>query len=263
MTFPLVPLLLLAALPGLAADMKLYLKEGGFHTVREFEVKPDRVRFFSTERGEWEEMPLDLVDLKKTQAERQRRQTEAAEQQKADHAEQDAERAQRRDVARIPPEAGVYWIDAANVIALEVADVKVVNDKRRSILKTVTPIPVVAAKSTLEIEGKSSKRPIARAVPELYLRITQQERFTIVRCAPGKEGTRIVERWSVVPISKELIQERDEVAVFRYQLGEDLYKVWPQKPMMPGEYAFIQYTDGKGEVRVWDFTVRGEAAPQP
>ena len=262
MLLPLLLLLFFTATPARAADGKLYLKDGGFHMVREFEVKPDRVRFFSTERGDWEEMPLDLVDLKKTQAEQQRRQTEAAEQQKADRVEHDAERAQRRDIARIPQEDGVYWIDAASVIALKAADVKVVTDKRRSILKTITPIPMVAGKATLEVEGKTSERPIARAVPELYLRIGQPERFTIVRCAPGKEGTRIVERWSIVPISKELIQERDEVPVFRYQLGEGLYKVWPQKPMTPGEYAFIQYTDGKGQVQVWDFTVRGEA-PQP
>ena len=88
-------LVLLAALP-LAADLKLYLKEGGFHVVREFEIKPDRVRFYSTERADWEEMPLDLVDLKKTEAEQKRRATSEAEQKKADTTEREAERAQRR-----------------------------------------------------------------------------------------------------------------------------------------------------------------------
>jgi hypothetical protein len=262
MTLPLLLLLLLAAQPA-AADVKLYLKEGGHHAVREFEVKGDRVRFYSTERGDWEEMPLELIDLKKTQAEQRRLSVYAEEQKKGDAAERDAERTQKREVARIPEDAGVYWIDGANVIALQASDVKVVGDKRRSILKAVTPIPIVAGKSTLEIDGKTSQRPIARQTPELYLRITQPERFTIVRLARGKEGTsRIVERWSVVPISKELVQEHDEVDVFRHQVAEDVYKVWPQKSMPPGEYAFIQYTDGKGNVQVWDFTVLGEA-PKP
>ncbi len=250
--------LLLAALP-LAADLKLYLKEGGHHVVREYEVKSDRVRFYSAERGDWEEIPLDLIDLKKTQAEQKRRETSEAAQKKADTVERDAERDQRREANAIPDETGVYWIDNGNVVALKPADVKVVTDKRRSILKTITPIPVVAGKSTLEVEGRTSQRPIGRQLPELYLRIGQSEQFGIVRCSPGKEGSRIVERWSVVPISKELVQERDDVEVFLYQVSEGLYKVWPQKPMLPGEYAFIQFTAGKGNVQVWDFTIQGEA----
>ena len=255
---PTLLLLLLAAAFPLAADLKLYLKEGGYHVVSEYEIKPDRVRFYSTERGDWEEMPLELIDLKKTQAEQKRRENAAAADQKADEAERKAERMQSREAKAIPEEAGVYWIDQGNVIALKQADVKVVTDKRRSILKAITPIPMVAGKSTLEVDGRTSERPIPRQTPELYLRILDPERFTIVKCAWGKDGTRVVERWSVIPISKELVQERDEVDVFRYQVGEGLYKVWPQKPMLPGEYAFIQYTDGKGNVQVWDFTIQGE-----
>jgi len=257
---PTLLFLIVLAATSWAADLKLYLKEGGFHVVREYEIKTDRVRFFSVERGEWEEMPLELVDLKKTQGEQKRREASEAETKKADAAEREAERTQRREVNAIPDDAGVYWIDGKNVIALKAADVKVVTDKRRNILKTITPIPMVAGKSTLEVDGRTSQRPIPRQLPELYLRIDRPERFTVVRCSPGKEGTRIVERWSVIPISKELVQERDEVDVFRYQLSDNLYKVWPQKPMPPGEYAFIQYTDGKGNVQVWDFTVQGEVA---
>jgi hypothetical protein len=262
----LLPYLLLVlgsvAIPAWAADTKLYLKEGGFHKVREFEIKPDRVRYFSTERGDWEEIPLDLVDLKKTQRELKQRESDEAEIKKIETAERTAERGQRKEISLIPAEPGVYWIDGGNLMALQAADVKVVTDKRRSILKAITPVPMVAGKSTLEMDGRNSKFTIARQSPELYLRLSQSQQFTIVRCAWGKEGTRIVERWSIVPISKELIQERDEVPVFRYQVGEDLYKIWPQKPMLPGEYAFLQYTEGKPDVQVWDFAVRGEA-PQP
>jgi hypothetical protein len=59
----LLPLLLLAA------NVRLYLKDGQHHLVREYRVLEDRVRFFSTERGEWEEVPLTLVDLKRTENE--------------------------------------------------------------------------------------------------------------------------------------------------------------------------------------------------
>ena len=59
----------LALLPSLAANVKLYLKDGTYHVVREYEVQADRVRFYSVERSEWEEIPLDLVDLRRTEAE--------------------------------------------------------------------------------------------------------------------------------------------------------------------------------------------------
>ena len=29
----------------------------------------------------------------------------------------------------------------------------------------------------------------------------------------------------------------------------------PMEPMEPGEYAWIQYTEGKGNTQVWDFAV--------
>lgn len=260
MLLPWLVLLLAAAWvapPALRAfDVKLYLKEGGHHMVREYEVKPDRVRFYSVERQEWEEIPLDLVDLKKTESDKKRLEEQVAKNAEADRAEREAERAQRREIAKVPDEPGVYWIDGTNLVALKTAEPKVVNNKRRSILKALSPIPIVAGKATLEVDGPNSAQPIVLARPEFYLRIAEPERFTIVRCTPGKAGTsRIVERWSIVPVTKELVQEHDAVEVFRHQVGSDLYKVWPQKEMRPGEYAFIQYTEGKGNVKIWDFSV--------
>jgi hypothetical protein len=52
-----------------AANVKLYLKDGGYHVVREYQVQTDRVHFYSVERSQWEDIPLDLVDLKRTESE--------------------------------------------------------------------------------------------------------------------------------------------------------------------------------------------------
>ena len=49
-----------------AANTRLYLKDGGYQLVREYQVLEDRVRYYSTERADWEEIPLELVDLDKT-----------------------------------------------------------------------------------------------------------------------------------------------------------------------------------------------------
>ena len=52
-----------------AANYKLFLKDGDFQLVREYQVDGDRVRYYSVERSDWEEMPVSLIDLKRTEAE--------------------------------------------------------------------------------------------------------------------------------------------------------------------------------------------------
>jgi hypothetical protein len=54
------------SVPAAAANIKLYLKDGTYQLVREYLVLSDRVKFYSSDRADWEEMPLVLVDLKKT-----------------------------------------------------------------------------------------------------------------------------------------------------------------------------------------------------
>jgi len=49
--------------------VRLYLKDGSYHLVREYKVSGDRVRYYSVERSAWEEIPLGLVDIEKTEKE--------------------------------------------------------------------------------------------------------------------------------------------------------------------------------------------------
>jgi hypothetical protein len=51
-------------------------------------------------------------------------------------------------------------------------------------------------------------------------------------------------------------------------MAEGLYKIWPTKPLEPGEYAVMEYTDGKVNIQVWDFAYDPKAkqaldAPPP
>jgi hypothetical protein len=239
--------------------IRLYLTDGTYQSVREYEVKQDRVRFFSTERGEWEEIPVDLVDLKRTKAEQKEHEEAIRAESAATRAEDRAIREMQREAARVPQDPGVYWINGAALTPLKQAEPKVVSNKRRSILKAISPIPIVAGKSTVELDGESAALAIGQERPEFYIRLAAEERFTIVRLHP-KKGVRLVETWNVIPVSKELIQEHDAVEIFRYQADDGLYKIWAQKPMPAGQYAVIEYTEGKGNTRVWDFAVAGGGA---
>src|SRR5438309_601062 len=99
------------ALTAWAANLKLYLKDGTYHLVREYQVETDRVRFYSVERSQWEEMPLDLIDLKRTESEESARKTELDKEAKLLSDEDRVERQIQKEVLRIPQDPGVYWLE--------------------------------------------------------------------------------------------------------------------------------------------------------
>src|SRR3954452_24953719 len=98
----------LLAFAALAANIKLYLREGGYQLVREYKVDGDRVRYYSIERSDWEELPLAMVDLKRTEAEAKQKQAAIEEEAKIISAEDKAERERLDEVAKIPQGPGVY-----------------------------------------------------------------------------------------------------------------------------------------------------------
>ena len=56
------PLPLQPGVPGMGRNHRLILKDGSYQMVRDYQIVGERVRYLSQERGEWEELPADLVD---------------------------------------------------------------------------------------------------------------------------------------------------------------------------------------------------------
>jgi len=248
-------LVFLLAFAAWAANIKLYLKDGNYHLVREYQVESDRVRFYSVERSQWEEMPLTLVDLKRTEAEAAQRKAELEKDAKMISEEDKAERAIQEEVMKIPQDPGVYWVEGGQTKILKQAESNVRTNKGRSILKRLAPLPVVSGKATLELDNPHSLNIFTNPEQEFYFQLSETERFAIVKLTP-KGNVRIVENITTVPVTNEVVEEPVLIPILHRQLADNLYKIWPKEPLAPGEYAVVEYTDGKMNMQLWDFAVK-------
>jgi len=248
--------LLSLALAAWAANIKLYLKDGSYQIVREYKTESDRVRFYSIERSEWEEIPLEMVDLKRTESEANERKAELEKDSKMIAAEEKVEREMEKEVSRIPQDPGVYWIDGKETKVIKVGEVSVHTNKGRSVLAKLSPIPAVSGKGTLELQGAHSPNVFTNGEQEFFIQLSDTERFGIARITT-KAAVRIVENLTFMPITKEVVEEPTMVETFQKQLTPDgLYKIWAKEALPPGEYAVVEYTEGKLNMQVWDFAIK-------
>ena len=237
-----------------AQKINLYLKSGGDLTVKKYEVVDDRVRYYSIERSAWEEIPLPYVDLEKTEREQDRKQAARAARAQEDRVERAARRKARTELHGVPLEDGVYYLRGEAVEPIEQAEVIVVGNKKRTFLKALAP--VFLGKSTLEVDGTAAKFTAHGDKPMLYVRLEKIERLMLVRLTGKKNKTRIVQHILKAPKGSEILEQQEEVEIFRQQLAPQVYKLWPVAPIGPGEYAVIEFTRGKNDLRVWDFALQ-------
>ena len=252
--------LLLLVFTAWAANLKLYLKDGGYHIVREYQVQSDRVHFYSVERSQWEDIPLDLVDLKRTEAEVAERQAQVEKDSQAIAEEEKAERDLALETRRIPQDPGVYWLEGNQAKVIKAAQSTIHTNKGRSVLKALSPIPIVPGKGTLELSGAHSPNVFTNPEQEFYVQLSDAERFGVAKLTP-KGAVRIVEELTIQPVTRQVDEEPELVDTFQQQLdnnGNGLYKVWPKEKLPPGEYAVIEYTPGKLITQVWDFAIKAK-----
>ncbi len=238
-----------------AQRIALYLTDGDKIVIREYKTAGDRIRYFSVERNQWEEIPKDLVDIERTREVNKRMQEAARVRKEEVERERRAERRARTELHQVPLDDGVYHLRGNEIVPLPQAVLAVNRSKKRTVLKILSPAPIVADKQTLALEGLAAALATAAPKPIFYMRLERFSRFGIVRVKPEeKRKRRVVQTIQTIPQSTEQFENQEDVEVFRQQLAPLVYKIWPVEDLPPGEYALIDFTPGESNLRVWDFS---------
>jgi hypothetical protein len=185
------PLPLKPDLPGMGTNHRLILKDGSYQVVRKYEVVGDRVRYISVERGgDWEELPVDLVDWDATrkwerdhanQAEEAASPAmkEAEDIDKEEEAARDQQKARMPEVAKgleLPDEDGVFALDTfqgtPELVELLPTELNM-NAKTKHGLRTLNPL--AGAKASLELEGAHAKVHLHVNDPAIYLSLNARD----------------------------------------------------------------------------------------
>jgi hypothetical protein len=242
-----------------AANLKLYLKDGGFQLVREYQVLQDRVHFYSVERSQWEDIPAELVDLKRTETEAAAHAEKLEKDAKSLTEEDEARKALQKEVMRIPQDPGVYWLDRDATHTIKAADSEVHTNKGRTALRVLTGVPqMIAGKGTVEIQGAHSLNVFTDPQQEFYIQVSETEAFGIVKLT-SRTGVRVVENLTFEPVTKMVDEEIVPIEIIMQEMAKGgLYKIWAQEPLPPGEYAVAQYTLGKMNMQIWDFAIKAK-----
>jgi hypothetical protein len=258
------------ALPAITwAAIKLYMKDGSYQLVQSYEIVGKRVRFYSIERSEWEEVPLSLVDFAAT--ERAQSEEEELKQQELEDAREltahrfDSANPSGFEVApgvTLPPDEGVYAFDGLRVIRMIQSSGEVVKDKKRAALLLALPGPLLKNRGYVVLPGKKSAVRILSMQPTFYVRSSDDlgNKLQIIALKQRKEAREVETlQWrGNAPQPEEL---RAAVPLERSQAAPGILKITPAKPLELGEYALGEMLQEQLNLELWDFGIEGSPAP--
>jgi hypothetical protein len=272
----------------LTRGKKLVLKDGNFQLVREYERKGERVKYFSLERGAWEEIPAAMVDWDAT-AKAQADSDKASESLLGKiHAQEEASKIETvLDVDAslqvapgvfLPPGEGMFAIEGKSVTPLVQVGSQEKTDKKTFLKQVLSPIPIVPGKRNVEIPGAKAKTRISSSGPEFYLREAppdpERESPVVRSSRPGESGPEVELVRAIVKGNKRQLEsirsffgqdigtERKSIAIQRWEVAATVYRFTLGEALPPGEYALAEILPGGMNLFVWDFGVDGAASSQ-
>ena len=243
---------------------KLILNDGTFQIAREYTVEGDRVRYWSVERSQWEEIPASLVNWDATHKAETDQTAEDAKLKAKIHASEVAMHTQDINVDRsLEIKPGLFLPDAVGFYALETRQLYEMKQTLaatklsvgRETERILSGVPLIPQKETMEIADTHAALRLTVNQPEFFMRPAddREPHFRLLR-AQIKNGHRVIDNISIHMSGEQTHHSADldfqtwtpARGVFRYTVGQRLE---------PGEYAFVEMTDDGINSYVWDFGI--------
>lgn len=259
---------------------RLILKDGNYQPAVRWEVKGDRVRYFSAERFEWEELPTALVDWPATEKYEKDLEAGIAEEEKRtaaeDEAERKAEEARSPTVApgvKLPNTGGVYLLDIyqqkPELVELVQSGGEIHKDMGKNILRAAINPIALSSKQTIEIKGARGRVQAHTTQPVIYVDISEADTSQAdddATADTNKDSNKsdakkqktpgLAQRFRIVRLEKKkdsrvignlkimfygkMSQQQDSLPTKVEPVTSEWVKVMPAAPLKPGEYAVAE-----------------------
>lgn len=264
---------------------KLVLKDGTFQVVREYTRNGERVRYYSLERGDWEELPASMVDWTATEKAAGEDEKASVAQVEKIHKQEEAKRMDNvTDIDAslvvgggvfLPEGEGMFLVEGKNIRILTQVGSQLKADKMRTLAQIVSPVPIVPGKQRLMLAGTRAPVRVSSQRPEFYLREPppDPERVSKIEksARPGDAGPdvelirakvtrsgRELESISTL-FGQEMSKQANAVSIQRWEVAPNVYRFTLSEALPPGEYVLAQIIPDGLDVFVWEFGVDAPA----
>lgn len=242
--------------------IQLVLKDGSVQLVRSYQVIGDRVRYYSVDRSQWEEIPAALVDWDATRraavAPDTRLETALRLAREVDRSAQpgslDVDPGLPPGVT-LPSEEGLYAWDGQQLRPLQTSLAESKLNKGRFLAQILSPVPVIPTRYTIQLKGAHATTQLASSEPAFFLRQAATAPPALRLLRAHVRGNRRELEWVSSYLGAQQTQA-EEIPLRQQRLGPRLYRFQPEQDLPPGEYVLAVALADRGiDLQVWDFAV--------
>jgi hypothetical protein len=247
-----------------AQEIQLFLKNGSYQLVKSYQVNGDRVRFYSLDQQEWEEIPASLVDFDATRrAQQEEAGAHTANLERAKEIQQE-----HHDVTAVntgfevapnlhlPDTEGVYAYDGMRLIPLIQSQGEISTDKERKVLTMALPAPLLKQRGLVALPGAQAAVRIAVPQPVFYIQASDGwgAKAELIPVKSSRSSRTVEKVQSGLGLGQSG-ESREAVPLKITEVAKGVFKLQPAQALSPGEYAIGELIDGKLNLDVWDFGV--------